>query len=149
MAANPRRPVRDRCYYDPVVASPALLAQGSSDINDDIADCRPAFLAKGVLDEADDSPLPSPKKPRRDDTTLDSLIPVSRRERSILLKEAATSREPVRSVHPRASKSPAVEDMLFLRKVPGFSSTSAPADRVPNDPDDPVVAREIEDLRRK
>jgi hypothetical protein len=39
--------------------------------------------------------------------------------------------------------------MLFPREVTGFSSDSIPADRIPNDPDDPVVAREIEELRRE
>jgi hypothetical protein len=39
--------------------------------------------------------------------------------------------------------------MLFPREVTGFSSDVESVDRVPNDPDDPIVAREIETLRRE
>jgi hypothetical protein len=256
VAVNPRRSVRDRWYYDPVVDPPALV--GSSDINDDISDNRPVLFAKGILDDDDDSLSPSPKKPRNEDTSLDVLIPVSRRERAILLREfrrnqrlarvqykhsiralwdaevhddkentllttgeeldpeveaeayedycfakmmrydedlacqlagfrttlritpeylggpnpelirdrtmalweglrrvyfgiqeAETIREPAQYVQPRASDPSAIEDILFPREVTGFLRDFAPADTIPLDPDDPIVAREIEELRRE
>jgi hypothetical protein len=59
-----------------------LLAQGSSDVNDD--PCISVLLTT-ERDEADASLQLSSKRPRRDETDADSMIHVSRRERSILL----------------------------------------------------------------
>jgi hypothetical protein len=305
--AKPRRPVNERWYYDTANVPPSLSHHGSSDVNDDLAECRPALVGIQRLDQHgssdanddfadcrptlgglllwaaqespdahdatmdhspgasektssdDDDVSPTPpqsKRPRRDDLTIDTVFPVTRRERATLLKEFRRNqrlartiyknslramwnaeihdekenqsresgedldpeveakayedyffakmlrydgdlacqlmefrttlritpeylggpnpnlirdrtmalweglrrvyfgiaeeplpRDSLRSSRTRTPDPSSVDAMLFAREVTGFSGELEQVDRVPHDPDDPVVAREIAALR--